>query len=475
MFKKTKRIKKSHRGITFSDSEMFPIHSKYKYFIDKKNKKVIICLSDHDEALKKRLQVSIDTLPSYEGTVSRKKRSGDNFIPLVDIRNSEAIQQFDDFEQLQVSISDDLIVVEGITASGEQYVYAANKKQVFKHLDIVAEDKKAHIKVASFFAGSGIGDQGLKEAGFDIVFALENDMNAADTYRANHGDHITVQDIEDFDGSTLNGIEFAFGSPPCVDYTPANQKTNKWHNPEPTLIDEYIRVLKEMRDLKVWVLENSKLFLTAGNGNVIRDICTELPDFDISYGILDAVDYNSPQRRERTFIIGSKIGKIDLPSPITTPDNYKTVQEAFAGLSDNLPNQKDVTTPKATTKARMGFVPQGGNWRNIPRSLLPKGFGKNTHSSIYRRLELDKPSFAITNVRKSNILHPLYDRVVSIREAARLFDLPDNFVFKGPLRAMQQQVANGITVNVAKAVGQKILYAFKKVMYELTPKGTYLI
>lgn len=474
MVKKIKKIRKSKRGITFSDTEMFPIHSKYKYFIDKKNKKVIICLSEQEGNLKEKSLI-LNTMPSFKGTVSRKRRNGENFIPLVDIRNAEAIQQFEEYEQLKISISDDIIVVEGITDSGEKYVYAADKKQVFKHLDIVAEDMQAHIKVASFFSGSGIGDQGLKEAGFEIVFALEKDVNAAETYRTNHGDHIVVQDIEDFDGTTLEGIEFAFGSPPCVDYTPANQKTNKWHNPQPTLIDEYIRVLQQMPDLKVWVLENAKQFLTAGNGDVIRSICAELPDFDITYGVLNAVDFNSPQSRERTFIIGSKIGKIELPTPTVTPNDYKTVEEAFTGISENLPNQKDVTIPKASTQARMSFVPPGGNWRDIPKYLLPERFGKNTHSSIYRRLELNKPSFTITNVRKSNILHPLHDRVLSIREAARLFDLPDNFVFKGPISAMQQQIANGITVNMAKAIGLKIKDAFKRVMYELKPNGFCLI
>lgn len=80
----------------------------------------------------------------------------------------------------------------------------------------------------------------------------------------------------------------------------------------------------------------------------------------------------------------------------------------------------------------------------------------NTHSSIYRRLEEDKPSITITNVRKSNILHPTENRVLSIRECARLFGLRDSFEFVGNLSSKQQQIANGVPVQLAKAVGNVI-------------------
>ncbi|TBV85002.1 DNA cytosine methyltransferase [Lysinibacillus sp. OL1] len=119
--------------------------------------------------------------------------------------------------------------------------------------------------------------------------------------------------------------------------------------------------------------------------------------------------------------------------------------------------ERKITISKPETLERMKHVSQGGNWRDIPKYLLPKRFGENTHSSIYKRLDLNKPSIAITNVRKSNILHPLHDRILSIREAARLFDLKDDFIFKGTLSSKQQQIANGITANLAKAIGTQIM------------------
>lgn len=113
----------------------------------------------------------------------------------------------------------------------------------------------------------------------------------------------------------------------------------------------------------------------------------------------------------------------------------------------------------------MSYVPPGGNWRDIPDHLRTPNMCGNTHSSVFRRLEWEKPSITITNVRKSNILHPVFNRILSVREAARLFGLKDNFVFKGTLSSMQQQVANLVPTQLAKAIGQQIKQAFQRVYY----------
>nr|WP_278430165.1 DNA cytosine methyltransferase [Brevibacillus laterosporus] len=44
--------------------------------------------------------------------------------------------------------------------------------------------------MGSLFSGAGIMDLVFKQAGFDIVFALEENTDAVKTYRYNHGDHV---------------------------------------------------------------------------------------------------------------------------------------------------------------------------------------------------------------------------------------------------------------------------------------------
>ena len=140
-------------------------------------------------------------------------------------------------------------------------------------------------------------------------------------------------------------------------------------------------------------------------------------------------------------------------------DKYTSVYEALKGLDDTVPNQTDFTKPGEETLEKMKHIPQGCNWRVLPRRLKTAGMKKpkaSTHSSIYRRLRMDEPACSLPNVRKSNITHYKLNRTLTVREAARLIGLPDSFVFLGKINKMQQQIANGVAVDVARAIASKI-------------------
>ena len=55
---------------------------------------------------------------------------------------------------------------------------------------------------------------------------------------------------------------------------------------------------------------------------------------------------------------------------------------------------------------------------------------------------------------------PHENRILSVREAARLFGVTDDFVFKGSLSSKQQQVANGIPTPMAKAIAMEVKNTF---------------
>lgn len=234
-------------------------------------------------------------------------------------------------------------------------------------------------------------------------------------------------------------------------------------NPNNFLVREFIKAVKRNDNCKVFVMENVPQILTAGDGAFKNEILSELSDFDISYGVLNSADYGSAQMRKRAIFIGSKIGKIELPKPFVTPANYKTVREAFEDIEATTPNQCDYSKPKADTVKRMSFVQQGGNWQDIPDAYKnAKMLSGKTHSSVYRRLSEDQPSTTIVNPRKSLITHPTENRILSIRECARLFDLPDKFTFKGSISAMQQAVCNGVPAKLGAAIAKVVRVAIEQ-------------
>ena len=110
---------------------------------------------------------------------------------------------------------------------------------------------------------------------------------------------------------------------------------------------------------------------------------------------------------------------------------------------------------------RIVHVPEGGNWRNVPRDLLPAGMQRaklSDHTKRYGRLS--RTGLASTLLTKCDphwgaYVHPTQDRTISVREAARLQGFPDSFEFDGNnLGAHYEQVGNAVPVPVARAIGR---------------------
>lgn len=80
-----------------------------------------------------------------------------------------------------------------------------------------------------------------------------------------------------------------------------------------------------------------------------------------------------------------------------------------------------------------------------------------TQNTIYLRLDPGKPSGTVLNVRKSMWIHPLLDRAITVREAARLQSFPDYFEFTGNKNDQYQQVGNAVPPLMAKAVAETLL------------------
>ncbi|MFS0783310.1 DNA cytosine methyltransferase, partial [Bacillus sp. 1P06AnD] len=264
---------------------------------------------------------------------------------------------------------------------------------------------------------------------------------------------------------TLDKIPFApvlIGGSPCKGFSNANRKNRFLDNPNNLLVRKYIEAVKHVQPF-VFVLENVPQILTAGEGQFFNEIKNELSDYRICKHIVSSADYGDPQDRKRAIIIGSRLGpSIKLPEPSYANTKYKTVREAWKGLKSILANQKDISKPKAITLERIKSVPMGGNIMNIPENIRPKG----VHSDMYKRLDWDKPSVTIVNPRKAMLLHPEEDRIISIREACRLFSLPDTFIFKGPLNKMQESIANSVPVKL----GQMIANTVKKAIVHYNSK-----
>lgn len=109
-------------------------------------------------------------------------------------------------------------------------------------------------------------------------------------------------------------------------------------------------------------------------------------------------------------------------------------------------------------------IPAGGNWKNIPTHIPSKRLEKirldGGRTTQYGRLAWDKPAFTLTTnfhrLSGSSNLHPTQERMLSIREGARIQSFPDSFVFKGSFTSQFKQVGNAVPPLLARFIAQKI-------------------
>ena len=120
------------------------------------------------------------------------------------------------------------------------------------------------------FSGAGGLSLGAEMAGTSIMFAVEKDKSAAETYRYNHHDTpVICDDIHNIDplqhitpigaGDQL----IVFGGPPCQGFSMANRQ-RLIDDPRNHLYKSYVEIVKRVQP-KFFVMENVKGMLSVAS------------------------------------------------------------------------------------------------------------------------------------------------------------------------------------------------------------------
>ncbi|MDR1896018.1 MAG: DNA cytosine methyltransferase [Prevotellaceae bacterium] len=345
---------------------------------------------------------------------------------------------------------------------------------------------------ADLFAGAGGLSLGASMAGIDVRLAIEKDSYAAATYIHNHPQTIMInEDIENIkkvDIRVKKGeIKLLFGGPPCQGFSTSNQRTRNKENPANWLFKEFIRFAKMWKP--DWILfENVRGIVETEKGLFLNTIMKgfEKIGYSCSWQVLTASDFGIPQTRSRFFLIASKhgyqinlLGEKGYNTSITVKQAIEDLPSLGNGANIDFMNYKGgpnsdyskqlrgnlagctghlVTRNSDLVLKRYNYIPAGGNWEDIPATLMQNYKDKNRcHTGIYHRLHPDSPSVTIGNYRKAMLIHPWENRGLSVREAARIQSFPDSYEFKGSIGFQQQQVSNAVPPLLAKAVFELIV------------------
>lgn len=336
-------------------------------------------------------------------------------------------------------------------------------------------------RVADLFSGAGGLSLGFKRAGFDIVFAADNDRESLETYIHNFGPHAYPLDMTK--GSpraiakqireTAGDIDVLIGGPPCQGFS--IQRRGSLDDPRNHLLLRHVQVGLAL-NVKTLLIENVPTILGTRGAPQLNQALSLLAEasYMVASAVLQAADYGVPQLRRRAFVVAFRQdlpGHFQFPEPVASPISYTTVRQALHGLpelpADHSPhpvvhNHQRRKISEINLR-RLSYVPEGGGRLDIPEELrLPchRKDNGHRHLDVYGRMIWDKPAPTITamfdNFTRGRFAHPSETRNITNREGARLQSFPDDFVFIGNQKSVARQIGNAVPPVLAAAIAHAI-------------------
>lgn len=226
----------------------------------------------------------------------------------------------------------------------------------------------------SLFSGAGGMDLGFKNAGFDILAAVENDPSCCDTLRQNlDRERVWERDISRLHGSELletlglaqGELDILFGGPPCQSFSLAGNRQGL-NDPRGQMVGHFVRLVRELMP-KVFVMENVKGMLNWSNGAAVKLVQSEFETgFDFhgqtiryacSFDVLNAVDFGVAQRRERLFIVGNRLEKsFSFPKPTHFEGSDLIDRPRYKTVGDMIEKLPQADPPSATAMRVSGTI-----------------------------------------------------------------------------------------------------------------------
>ena len=351
------------------------------------------------------------------------------------------------------------------------------------------------MNVIDLFAGCGGLSLGFMKAGYTVTKAVEFDPPIAKTYKENHPEvDVIVDDIKNIDTTDIfksGDADIIIGGPPCQGFSMAGARIRNGFIDDPRnyLFKHYLNVVKTVKPT-VFIMENVKGMKTMQGGEIFQEILNAFADselmggtpYSIFFKIIKATDFGVPQKRERLIIIGTTLPNVQFEKTWAEtqaeiekeyPDFFSavTVRDAIGNLpgvtvNGIIPNPAPLTSYQrflscdseyitnhtkshhsAKAIERMKQIDNGQNYTELDEQI------NSVHSGSYGRLCWDEPAPTITTrfdtPAGGRFIHPVENRTLTPREAARIQSFPDDFIFHGTRREISRQIGNAVPPKVS--------------------------
>lgn len=229
------------------------------------------------------------------------------------------------------------------------------------------------MKVASFFSGIGGIDLGLERAGMEIVFQCEILEFGQKVLKKHWPDIPLAKDITKVESESIPQCDMFAGGFPCQDLSLANQGKRKGlEGSRSGLFYKYAELIEKKRPRWVFI-ENVPGLLNSAGGEDFKVVISKLDEFGygVSWRVLDAKFFGTPQRRRRTYIVASlgTLGAAEVlfergTNPIVDKKSNRTRNFIASGFDESLPGANIFSIQHAGIGRKPSAGPQGKGYRN---------------------------------------------------------------------------------------------------------------
>ncbi len=349
------------------------------------------------------------------------------------------------------------------------------------------------------FCGVGGLSLGLTQAGFHLLGGVDSDAETLETHKANFP-HVLTHECNLFKTPGANiraalglgntGIDLLAGGPPCQGFSTGGARTP--NDPRNRGIMAFARLVVQLEP-RYFLMENVRGFMYQNHHALHSRFRRRLQDAGytvIPFQVLNAADYGVPQRRERVFVLGCRVGESLPEYPAPAADPGPTVMDAIADLQaiDERAQNVDCDTYRGPLGKKSAYAKQMRRTLGRRPLRVLSGCLRTTHSlevierfnatpqggqesvSHYFRLSWQGISPTIRagtgpdhgSHTAPRPIHPELPRCITVREAARLHSFPDWFVFRGTRWHGFRQIGNSVPPLLGEAVARQVAAALAR-------------
>jgi len=328
-------------------------------------------------------------------------------------------------------------------------------------------DKKPN--VISFFCGCGGSSLGYKRAECNILLASDWEKKALDIYKHNFPETqifqadirvVNLDVITNLTGIKKGELDILDGSPPCTPFSTCGLREQGWgksyiHSADTKpqkadyLFFEFIRLIDELKP-KTFVAENVSGLIKGTAKGYYKQIIQQMKDigYNTQSFLLNAADYEVPQRRERVIIIGFRNDIKQDESIVLKKFPYRiSFRKAVEGLKnsdDELEHARKLS--RSFLKQYISILPMG---KNLSR------FHKKGHHFNTKRESFDKPISTII-ASSLSLVHPSENRYLTLAEVKRCATFSDDFWFPS-IKAGCERIGNSVPPNLMKHIAKYVI------------------